>query len=128
MDEPKRPSGATPPGRFDRFAAAIGDLVARGWFFAACAVSILVWAISYPLWGNGDTFQLVVNTGTTIITFLLLALLHNTSHRSEASIQRKLNAIAEALIDIMEASQNVDMPEHVAELRAAVGLEHREGT
>lgn len=126
--EASLPSAATEPGRFDRFASSVASVVARAWFFLACVVLVVVWVPSYLFLANVDTWQLIINTATTIVTFLLVALLQNTSHRHDAALQRKLNAIAEALADLMEASTDVDMPAHVAELRAAVGLEQREGT
>ena len=57
---------------------------------------------TYFLVGNFDTYQLIINTPTTIITFLLVALLQNTQKRSEQAIQHKLNAVANGLADLME--------------------------
>jgi low affinity Fe/Cu permease len=72
-----------------------------------------------------------INTLTTIITFLLVALLHNTQSRAEEATQEKLNAIADALSDLMlkvETPGDEDLEEDVGELRAAVGLEDKIGT
>ena len=117
-------------GKFDRLATAVSDTVARAWFFSFCALLVIIWAPSYFLFGNVDTWQLVINTLTTIVTFLLVALLQNTQRRSDRAIQQKLNAIAEAVADLMEAHEATDptMDAHVEELRKAVGLEEREGT
>jgi hypothetical protein len=70
----------------------------------------------------------VINTATTIITFLLVALLQNTQMRSNDAIQHKLNAIADGLADLMAAGakSSPDLDEDLKELRAAVGLEQRE--
>ena len=127
-DPTVRPSAATAAGRFDRFATRVATVVARAWFFLLCVALVVIWAPSYFLLHSLDTYQLIINTATTIVTFLLVALLQNTAHRSDAASQRKLNAIAEALADLMEANDDLDMPGHVAELREAVGLEQREGT
>ncbi len=129
-DAPLRPSDATPPGLFDRFSSAVAARVARAWFFAACVASVLVWAPTYFLIGSVDTYQLIINTGTTIVTYLLVALLQNTQSRDSKAIHRKLNAIADALADLMEANQVMDssLARDIVELRQAVGLEHREGT
>ena len=64
------------------------------------------------------------------ITFLLVALLQNTQARDTRAIHRKLNAIADGLADLMEAHQDYDdtLRADIAELREAVGIEHREGT
>jgi low affinity Fe/Cu permease len=112
---------------FDRFATASGSLVSRAWFFLACVVLVLIWAPTFvfmPL----DTWQLIINTATTIITFLLVALLQNTQKRADDSVQQKLNAIAEALSDLMRRVAGDEAAEDAKQLRAAVGLEQREGS
>ncbi len=116
--------------RFDRAASAVSRIVAKAWFFALCALLVLVWAPSIVVIGNVDTWQLIINTATTIVTFLLVALLQNTQYRSDQAVQKKLNAIVEALADVMEAlaEQDPTMPGDVKELRRASGLEEREGT
>jgi low affinity Fe/Cu permease len=116
--------------RFDRLASTVAELVARAWFFCVCALIVLIWAPSILLIKNVDTWQLIINTLTTIITFLLVALLQNTQYRSDRAIQQKLNALVEAMADLMEgmAAQDPTMPQDVEELRRASGLEEREGT
>lgn len=119
-----------PLTRFDRLASSVSRVVARAWFFCACALIVLIWAPSIVVIKNLDTWQLIINTFTTIITFLLVALLQNTQYRADQAIQKKLNAIVEALADVMEAlaEQDPTMPSDVEELRRASGLEEREGT
>ena len=56
-------------------------------FFVACVGLVLLWLLSYPLFGSSDTWQLVINTATTIVTFLMVALLQN-SQRTRASATR----------------------------------------
>ena len=79
-----------------------------------------------------QTYQLQINTLTTIVTFLLVALLQNTQTRADAAVQHKLNAIADALADFMsnaaESADSDELRQDLKELRAAVGLEEREGT
>lgn len=89
-----------------------------------------MWAPSFLLIGNIDTWQLIINTATTIVTFLLVALLQNTQKRADDAVQHKLNAIADGLADLMNqlSEQYPDMKTECAELRAAVGLEHRESS
>ena len=113
---------------FDRFATASSRYVSRAWFFALCVLLVLVWAPSYFLIRQIDTWQLIINTATTIVTFLLVALLQNSQYRADEAIQHKLNAIAEGLGDLMAAvGKDVpDLLEDRKELRAAVGLEERE--
>jgi low affinity Fe/Cu permease len=77
-------------------------------------------------------YQLEINTTTTIITFLLVALLQNSQTRNDQATQHKLNAIADALADLMEQTgerfPESELSKDVRELRAAVGLETKEGT
>lgn len=61
--------------------------------FALAVGSILVWFISGPLFGFSDTWQLVINTGTTIVTFLMVFLIQNSQNRDSAAIQVKLDEI-----------------------------------
>ena len=116
--------------RFDKFAEWVAGHTARPWFFLACVAFVCSWAVTGPLFGFGETWQLVINTTTTIVTFLMLALLQNTEARNNEAQHFKLDAIADALADLMEESGETDLSkEHLArdveELRKAVGLEQR---
>jgi low affinity Fe/Cu permease len=116
-------------GFFDRFAGHASTVASRAPFFAACVLLILVWAPTV-LFLSFDTWQLLINTATTIVTFLLVALLQNSQTRNDQATQHKLNAIADALADLMtyvDAEGN-GLPQDIRELRAAVGLEDREST
>ena len=86
----------------------------------------MVWLLSFFVISNRDTWQLIINTVTTIITFLLVALLQNSQRRGEIVQQTKLNAIADGLADLMEHQANRDPDDLLAdmgELRTAAGLE-----
>jgi Flp pilus assembly protein TadB len=115
---------------FDRFATVAGTFVSRAWFFALCLLLVLLWAPSYFLFGDVNTWQLIINTATTIVTFLLVALLQNTQRRSEDALHQKLNAIADGLADLMASlgDQRPELRKDMTELRRAVGLEDREGS
>jgi hypothetical protein len=116
---------------FDRFAGWSAGFVSKAPFFAFCVLLVVVWAPSYFLVGKFDTYQLIINTPTTIITFLLVALLQNTQRRSEQVVQKKLDAIADGLSDLMEhfagdgsdRAAREDLSGDIEDLRAAVGLE-----
>ena len=81
-------------------------------------------------WPSIDGWALVINTFTSTITFLLVALLQNTETRAENATQRKLNALAEALAELMDKldAENPDLRRSRDELTAAVGVEQREST
>jgi low affinity Fe/Cu permease len=82
---------------FDRFADAVSRHVARAWFFTACVMSIVLWAPMILIIRNVDTYQLLVNTYTTILTFLLVALLQNTQRRFELLTVRQNKEILRRL-------------------------------
>lgn len=108
---------------FDRFASWASARVASAWFFAACVLLVVVWLPSFFLFGNVDTWQLVINTLTTIVTFLLVALLQNTQERDVRAMQAKLDAIARGVADVLDQPHGQDRSRHAAELRRAVGIE-----
>jgi low affinity Fe/Cu permease len=64
--------------------------------FLACCGIVIVWAVSGPVFGFSDTWQLIINTGTTIITFLMVFLIQNTQNRDGAAIQAKLDELIRA--------------------------------
>jgi cytochrome c-type biogenesis protein CcmH/NrfG len=132
------PSSVTPDvGLFDRFADWASRTVSRAWFFGACVLLVVVWAPSYFLFGSIDTWQLVINTVTTIITFLLVALLQNSQQRGDQATQHKLNAVAQGLAELLadgalragwagDPGEAGRLQDARRELCAAVGLELRE--
>jgi hypothetical protein len=121
-------------GFFDRFAGWASLVASRATFFAFCLLLIVVWAPSVLVLGSVDTWQLIINTATTIITFLMVALLQNSQTRSDQAVQHKLNAIADGLADVMthmastDKGEGRDLETDLKELRAAVGLEEHEST
>lgn len=112
-------------GWFDTFATGASKFVSRAWFFAFCVLLVVIWAPSIAIIHSISTWQLIINTLTTIITFLLVALLQNTQERADRATQHKLNAISQALSK-MAAAQG--LKKDADELRAAVGLEDRESS
>jgi low affinity Fe/Cu permease len=77
---------------FHRFAQRIAVVVGSPWAFAFALSSILVWSLMGPLVGFSTTWQLVINTGTTIVTFLIVFVIQNTQYRESESIQLKLDS------------------------------------
>jgi len=115
---------------FDRFATWVNRFVSRAWFFAGCVLLVVIWVPSFFVIRDVNTWQLIINTATTIVTFLLVALLQNTQTRADNALQHKLNGIADALADLMVAMSDKypKLAEDELELRAAVGLEDRESS
>lgn len=119
------PAGQSDAGFFDEFAEWASDYASHAVFFLACVLLVVVWAPSYFLFGNIDTWQLVINTATTIVTFLLVALLQNSQRRNEIAMHTKLDALADGLADLMEgiAPDNARLQKDMRELRTTVGIE-----
>jgi low affinity Fe/Cu permease len=113
---------------FDRFATRASGFVSRAWFFVLCVLVVALWAPSIVLLPDVDTWQLIINSLTTIVTFLLVALLQNTQKRADSATQHKLNAIADGLSDLMNqlSAEHPELVTDCDELRQAVGLERRE--
>lgn len=82
---------------FVRFATLTAKLAGNPWTFIACLAIVLTWAVSGPIFGFNETWQLVINTGTTIITFLMVFLIQNTQNRDGAAMQAKLDELVFAI-------------------------------
>ena len=82
--------------RFTNFATRVAHATGKPLTFALCVVVVVVWAASGPLFHFSDTWQLVINTGTTIVTFLMVFLIQNTQNRDGAAIQAKLDELIRA--------------------------------
>ncbi|TIS98746.1 MAG: low affinity iron permease family protein [Mesorhizobium sp.] len=78
---------------FTRIANTVAHIAGLAPTFAVCCLIIMVWAVSGPMFGFSDTWQLVINTGTTIVTFLMVFLIQNTQNRDGMAIQTKLDEL-----------------------------------
>ncbi|MEO7909515.1 MAG: low affinity iron permease family protein [Roseiflexaceae bacterium] len=78
---------------FRKFANKASDAMGSPWAFIAAALLIVVWAITGPLFGFSEVWQLVINTGTTIITFLMVFLIQNTQNRDAKAMHLKLDEL-----------------------------------
>ena len=81
---------------FTGFASRVASIVGQPAAFVAAFVIVLVWAVSGPMFGFSDTWQLVINTGTTIVTFLIVFLIQNSQNRDAAAMQAKLDELLRA--------------------------------
>jgi low affinity Fe/Cu permease len=78
---------------FRRFASRASNALGTPWAFHIAAASIVVWAISGPVFQFSNTWQLIANTGTTLVTFLMVFLIQNTQNRDARAIQLKLDEL-----------------------------------
>jgi low affinity Fe/Cu permease len=81
---------------FERFSHRATEAVGRPWAFMVALLVILAWAVTGPLFGFGDTWQLVINTGTTIVTFLMVFLIQQTQNKDGKAVELKLNELVAA--------------------------------
>lgn len=81
---------------FRKFAQKTSDAVGSSWAFLLACTAVIVWAISGPIFKFSETWQLVINTGTTIITFLMIFLVQNSQNRDAKATQLKLDELIHA--------------------------------
>jgi len=96
---------------FSRFASRTAAVVGHPYMFLVAVVVLVVWAVSGPFFHFSDTWQLIINTGTTIVTFLVVFLIQNTQNRDAKALHLKLdelirshNPASDDLIDIQKLS------------------------
>jgi low affinity Fe/Cu permease len=81
---------------FAKFATATAKITGSPLAFLICVLSVVIWAATGPLFKFSETWQLVINTGTTIVTFLMVFLIQNTQNRDGAALQTKLDELIRA--------------------------------
>src|SRR4051812_24990670 len=103
--------------QFDAFAKATSDKVGKSWAFFLAVGIVIVWAATGPLFHYSDTWQLVINTGTTIITFMMVFLIQATQNRDALAIQAKLDELIRATQEARNLFIGIDRSLSEEELR-----------
>jgi low affinity Fe/Cu permease len=97
---------------FTRFTSTVSTILGRPWIFATALAVLIVWACSGPLLEFSDTWQLIINTSTTIITFLMVFIIQNTQNRDNLAMNIKLDTIMKKLhineADLIKAEEESD--------------------
>jgi low affinity Fe/Cu permease len=98
---------------FHKIAHRVSNAVGSAWAFIAALLIIIAWGASGPVFGFSDTWQLVINTGTTIVTFLMVFLIQNTQNRDAKVLHLKLDELIRVtksarnhLVDLEELSED----------------------
>jgi low affinity Fe/Cu permease len=98
---------------FRKFANKVSNIAGTAWVFLLALGTVVLWACMGPIFGYSDTWQLVINTSTTIITFLMVFLIQNTQNRDAKAIHLKLDELLRAtrrarteLVDLEELSED----------------------
>jgi low affinity Fe/Cu permease len=94
--------------RFGRFAATASFWLGSKWAFLCAGLVISAWVISGPVFRYSDTWQLVINTGTTIVTFLMVFLIQNTQNRDARAINLKLDELIRAIDKARDQMMNIE--------------------
>jgi low affinity Fe/Cu permease len=97
MENGQANGAATVREKFRRFSNGASRMVGSPWAFLLSCVAIVVWACMGPIYRYSNTWQLVINTGTTIVTFLMVFLIQNTQNRDARAVHLKLDELIRAM-------------------------------
>jgi low affinity Fe/Cu permease len=118
---------------FNKFAEFTAHALGTAWAFAAAVAIVLIWALTGPAFHYNDTWQLTINTGTTIVTFLMVFLIQNTQNRearaNELKLDELLRAVAKArtsMVNLQDLSDQ-ELTALEAEFRRLGKMEARRG-
>jgi len=123
-------------GWFRRCSCAVADAVGSHWAFLTALAVVLVWAATGPMFHYSDSWQLVINTGTTIVTFLMVFLIQATQNRDGKAVQLKLDELIRAqkaarnVFADLEHATDEELKQFAEEFKAlrAQGLSHENAT
>ena len=99
---------AAPADRFGQFAACASYWLGSKTAFVFAGLIIVVWAVTGPIFHFSNTWQLVINTGTTIVTFLMVFLIQNTQNRDARAINLKLDELIRAIDKARDQMMNIE--------------------
>jgi len=108
---------------FRKFAQITSQVVGSSWAFILAVAVIATWAVTGPMFHYSDTWQLVINTGTTIITFLMVFLIQNTQNRDARALHLKLDEVIRAM---RNAHNEMISIEHLSDEELETLAEHYE--
>jgi len=106
---------------FRKFSNRISDIAGSLFAFGLALIVILAWAVTGPIFGFSDTWQLVINTGTTIVTFLMVFLIQNTQNRDNSALHAKLD---ELIVHTVGARNKLAMAEDFSDAELEAAREH----
>jgi len=111
---------------FRKLAHSSAIAVGSAWAFLCAVMTILLWALTGPVFGYSDTWQLVINTGTTIVTFLMVFLIQNTQNRDSKALHLKLDELLRAAKNARTSMVNLeDLSDEELERIHQEFLQHR---
>ena len=98
--------------QFSSFSKSVARWMGSAYAFAAAAAVVIVWLVTGPIFDYSDTWQLIINTGTTIVTFLMVFVIQNTQNRDSKAIHLKLDelicAADKARLELVDAEEEPD--------------------
>ena len=122
-EEPKTRDTRAGQEQFRHFARRASDYLGSSWAFLGACLIVLMWAVTGPVFGFSDTWQMVINTGTTIVTFLMVFLIQHAQNHDARVMQLKLDELLRAvhaartgMVDLEERSE-----EELTELKQEFG-------
>jgi low affinity Fe/Cu permease len=111
---------------FQRFSTAVSDAAGSAYAFCGACVIVGAWALSGPIFHFSDTWQLVINTGTTIVTFLMVFLIQNSQNRDIRALHLKIDALIEAS-EARDVFMHIEAADTETLDRLAAALDRRRG-